>query len=379
MADENAKHDANRRFAILGYDRSNTQLRMIDVDSNGRLKLAGDVDVDMSSIDTTGLVGKSSGGDFTTAYASATTIDCTNLPSYHATLLADDIVSIVQVATGGGVTATYHRDDAVMSVTTNTITVTGATFAATDTFIIYTNIARETSSASSTQAKYRATSTGRGDGTAVYASATTLTLAGLPFTLASEDIVYIKEVDETGNTAQILVNGSGGVHMEVSGATLTISGGSFTSGSAYEVGYNGQDKGYDSANSAQRNEVINRDKDDQPYDTLLDLTNITDGTAYGYIDMEGYKNVELQIETSGTTPTSTLTLTLEGSCQNDGTAAASVTYQDVTQDELGVASVVDQDDWWRLIDVGYKYLRIKHVTAGGGDDCDLTVYVKKWS
>jgi hypothetical protein len=107
------------------------------------LSAGSEITVDANSVDSYGLVGKSSGGDFATAYASATTIDCTSLPSYHSTLIADDIVSIVQVATGGGVTATYHRDDAVMTVATNTITVTGATFAATDTFIVYTNIARE--------------------------------------------------------------------------------------------------------------------------------------------------------------------------------------------------------------------------------------------
>lgn len=107
------------------------------------LGASAEISLDANSISTSGLVGKSSGGDFTTAYAGATTIDCTSLPTYHGTLIADDIISVVQVATGGGVTATYHRDDVVMTVATNTITVTGAAFVASDTFVVYTNIARQ--------------------------------------------------------------------------------------------------------------------------------------------------------------------------------------------------------------------------------------------
>ena len=36
----------------------------------------------------------------------------------------------------------YSRDDKTMSVVANVITVTGATFGATDTFVVYTNIAK---------------------------------------------------------------------------------------------------------------------------------------------------------------------------------------------------------------------------------------------
>lgn len=237
-----------------------------------------------------------------------------------------------------------------------------------------------TAGGSSVTAQYRATTTGRGDGTATYASGTTLTIAGTPFTLADEDLVYIREVDATANTSTLWVNGQSGVQFEISSGTLTKTGGTnFSANGVYELGYNGQDKGYDVSNTAIRNEIINRDTDKDVADTLLDLTNISQSTtAYGYVDMENFKYVIFQNETSGTAPTDTLTLTLEGTCQSDA-AAASCTYQDVTSALTGAASYVDTDCMW-IIDnaMKFKYLRIKYVTnAGGGNDADLTTYVIK--
>lgn len=238
-----------------------------------------------------------------------------------------------------------------------------------------------TAGGSSVTAQYRATTTGRGDGTATYASGTTLTIAGTPFTLADEDLVYIREVDATANTSTLWVNGQSGVQFEISSGTLTKTGGAdFSANGVYELGYNGQDKGYDASNAANRNEIINRDTDKDTADTLLSLTNITaNTTAYGYIDVENYKYLIIQNETSGTTPTDVLTLTLEATAQNDGTAAASCTYQDVTTALTGAASYVDTDCMW-IIDtpVKYKYLRVKYNTSDtGGDDADLTTYVIK--
>jgi hypothetical protein len=235
---------------------------------------AGDeINVDASSMSTTGLVGKSSGGDFTTAYQAATGITIGGLPDYHSTFLADDVISVVQVATGGGVTATYHRDDAVFTFAGTTLTVTGATFAASDTFVIYTNIQRRAEGAN-----------------------------------------------------------------------------------------------YTSATQSNRTEEI--DPIDQKYvaETLLALTNIAETTtAYGYIDMAGVKYLGIQGETDGTTPTDVLTVTLEATCQDDGTAPASCTYQDVTSALTGVASFVDTD-FFVLVDtpLPVKYLRVKYVTSTGG-------------
>jgi len=138
--------------------------------------------------------------------------------------------------------------------------------------------------------------------------------------------------------------------------------------------------GHTWATNSNRVEEINPISQQYVAETLLALTNIAQSTtAYGYIDMAGVKYLGIQGETSGATPTDVLTVTLEATCQDDGTAPASCTYQDVTTGLSGVASWVDTD-FFALIDtpLPVKYLRVKYVTsAGGGNDADLTVYTKK--
>ena len=121
-------------------------------------------------------------------------------------------------------------------------------------------------------------------------------------------------------------------------------------------------------------------------DTPTILTNIaTNTTGYIYIDMDTYRGGSLQIITSGTTPTDTLTLTVEITNQDDGTAQASCTYSPASLEILGVASIVDVDlesgaSFPIFLDtfVVCKYLRIKYVTSNdSGADCDLTVYPRK--
>ena len=104
--------------------------------------ITSDINVDNNSVDANALIGKSGGGDFTTAYASATTITIGAMPFTH-TFIADDIVSVQQISTAGAVLNTYTRDDKTMAVAGGTVlTVTGATFGATDSFVIYSNITR---------------------------------------------------------------------------------------------------------------------------------------------------------------------------------------------------------------------------------------------
>lgn len=111
---------------------------------------------------------------------------------------------------------------------------------------------------------------------------------------------------------------------------------------------------------------------------LAGLTDIaTNTTGYLYIPvMDGFSYLALQCQTSGSTPTDTLTLTVEATWQDDGTAAASCTYQDVTNAWFGAASYVDTTC---VLERNYpctaKYVRVKYVTSnGGGGDADLTVY-----
>lgn len=114
--------------------------------------------------------------------------------------------------------------------------------------------------------------------------------------------------------------------------------------------------------------------------TLLDLTNIAaNTTAYAYLDMDGYRYFTLQGETSDAAPTDVLTVTIEATVQDDGTAQDLCDYQDVTASLFGVASWVDTD-FIAICDLPtpFKYVRVKYTTSNtGGDDADLTVYAKR--
>ena len=106
--------------------------------------ISGDVNVDVSTGNVGAYIGKATGtnGDFTADYAGASTITLANYPAGLSGLSADDIVAVVQIDTTGAVVETYTRDDAAMSITAGVLTVTGATFAGTDTFVVYTSVAK---------------------------------------------------------------------------------------------------------------------------------------------------------------------------------------------------------------------------------------------
>ncbi len=256
--------------------------------SEGKLKttatISGDVNVDSNSVDTSGYVGKAGGtnGDFTVAYTSATTITLSSLPSDVSAFTADDIVTVMQIASTGAVTNTYTRDDATMTMSGNVLTVTGATFASGDTFVVYTNV--------------------KG---------------------------VIKTIGDDSSTQAIRTSEINPVWMQYQGSTI------------------------------------------------LDLTNITAGTdASVYSDVKSKRFGTWQLETSGTTPTDVLTVTMLASAQDDGTAIASLDYQDVTNSWFGVASIVDSDELLeRDTPMSVAATELNYTTsATGGNDADLTVY-----
>lgn len=291
--------------------------------------ISGDVNVDSTAIGGGYLVGKPSAGDFTTAYAAATQITISGLPAYHATLVDEDIAVVVQIATAGSVTNTYTRDDATMGVAGGVLTVTGATFTNTDTFVIYTNVARQLNDVA-----HDAVDSGN-----------PLKVGGRA---ASAQIAAVAAADRTDAIFNLY-------------------------GEQVIAGYNW-------ANGKIGTEETDPISAHHSEETLIDVTNITTNTTtYAYFDMDGYRNFSLQIETSGAAPTDVLTVTFEATNQDDGTAQESCTYQDVTNDLFGVASAVDTDDWWMAdSSVDFKYGRVKYVTSnGGGGDADLTVYFKK--
>jgi YHS domain-containing protein len=113
-------------------------------------------------------------------------------------------------------------------------------------------------------------------------------------------------------------------------------------------------------------------------ETIANASSQGDGTTYYYFDMAGFKTFGLQIE-DAPGGAGDETYTFEATLQDDGTAAASCTYQDVTNDMFGVASAVTDDMWMADLDTPIKYGRVKVVRAndGGATDGAWIIYLKK--
>lgn len=226
------------------------------------------------------------------------------------------------------------------------------------------------------------------DFTVTYTSSSTLTLSGLPFTLASGvNIVYVKVRNSGTNVTNIYVNGSAGYAFAYSSGVTTVYLNGviatvFTSNDMYEVGLNGQRKAYDSSLDIQK--VIDQSPDRLAYvsDSLVDTTNVAAGTSYypstTGMSMDGYKDLSITgkiIEGDAVTDT----IEIQGSNDEDFTNADWVTcffYRSDTNATTniittgGVAGTytfaIDFDNF------NYSSFRVKLVTA----DSTNTVIIK---
>ena len=133
------------------------------------------------------------------------------------------------------------------------------------------------------------------------------------------------------------------------------------------------DKAYDSLTQGDKSAEVNPLNMQYVPSVPLDATVATGTTAYVYIDMNGYRNVGIQTIKGGG---GTATFTYEATCQDDGTAAASCTYNDVTNALIGAATFTASA--LHLVDtmLPVKWLRLKYVTAGGVDST-IRVNTKK--
>lgn len=104
---------------------------------------------------------------------------------------------------------------------------------------------------------------------------------------------------------------------------------------------------------------------------VANVTNGVDGTYNYYLEMTGYKKLGLQFILSGT-----MTAKIYGSLQSDVTDPTDATYEDITEDTFGVASITSSDI---LIDnaeklAPYVFLKIEVVVNTGDDTGDWKIY-----
>lgn len=217
------------------------------------------------------------------------------------------------------------------------------------------------------------------DGTAAYASATTLTVTGLPYAFTARDIVSVEQYNSSG--AYVATWTPENTTITVSGTTITVADAAFASDDELVVAFLLPPKSIDPNNNTQDTQVINPIWSRYSGSTLADVTNDTDGTDSYYITNDGFSiNGFHMVLDNGS---GTVTVTIEASMQDDGTAASSAAYVDVTQAVFGQASFTGADSPAYIVDdVGMlataKFIKVKVVTStGGSNDADFTIYHKR--
>jgi len=112
--------------------------------------------------------------------------------------------------------------------------------------------------------------------------------------------------------------------------------------------------------------------------TLAEVTNGADGTYTYYVDMDGYRHLSLSLVLDG--GSGSVTVTVEATAQDDGSAPGDCAYTDVTNAVFGAATFTASNflsDSARKL-AGAKFVKVKVVAStGAADDADWSIYARQ--
>ena len=215
------------------------------------------------------------------------------------------------------------------------------------------------------------------DFTAVYASATTLTLTGFDgFTPTAAQFVSVKRQDTTGVSVTYTPDANAFSFNPTTGV-LTVTGAAFTATDVFVVTVLGREKRSDKTADAKKVASVIPLENRQTSLLSYSVSNIST-VATHYIDVSSYDRVMVQFDKTG--GVDTLTYTISATAQDDGTADSSCKYDDITQYgtvclTAGAAASFTADCAHQIITKGMKYLKLTITPSGGANDGDYAVYV----
>jgi hypothetical protein len=148
-----------------------------------------------------------------------------------------------------------------------------------------------------------------------------------------------------------------------------------------------RDKNYDPTTGAGVFSIANPDRNAVDPDLLIDVTNyVTPATYSYYFSPDGFGLAALQFTVDGgTAPGAGVTITFHGTCQDDGTVAASCDYDDITVTLIGQASYIvatgATDDFIiflvsKLIKC-LSFIRVDVAIATTGNTADVTCRLRQ--
>lgn len=228
------------------------------------------------------------------------------------------------------------------------------------------------SQASGPAVYYAKPSGANGDGVTAYASATTLTITGLPFTFAAEDVESVEQIPTSGTSTVY----SDKADYSVSGTTLTVTGATFASDDVFVVKLTGPTRGFD-ASSNGLNTNNNAPEWSHTQRSTHVLTNVPNATPDEtvVVDLEGYQGCSFHVENTGGTDTWAYTFW----ASNEGTASTDDRI-DITTNGTTLAGGTLTTDAFVHTNKGLraKSVSLKVTTAAAANDADFNVFVYKW-
>jgi hypothetical protein len=377
------------QLGIWAYCEEATQITLCE---NGFVQGTGGADSWGSSVST--LDGEySSPEDFTASYSSATELALTSLPF---TPTVDQFVSVRANNTTSG-TAVFMPDAYPYTWDSSTGVLSvggGAWWGASDTFRVSidgqkrayntTLGAYEVEQAQPLSAAVEGAYNSPDDFTADYSTTSGIELSGLPFTPVAANFAGVEVFSNQSLTAVYTPKSHVFDYTDLTASgLLNVGGASWGASDTFRVSLVGQSKGYSTALSAHQVAEVAPISDAYASETVADVTNEDDASSDYYITMDGYQHCMVQYEVVG--GTDTLALSVHGTTQDDGTAAASCLYQDITQYGMDIvtwstASGTYDVDTTLTTTAGtaWKYLKLNVAATGGANDGDYKIFARKW-
>jgi len=139
--------------------------------------------------------------------------------------------------------------------------------------------------------------------------------------------------------------------------------------------------GYDYVKNAIRIIITNPDSSKHIEEELADMSNGTDGTYEYFLDMDDFIGNGIQADISA--GQGTVTMSLEGSIQDDTSPPSSVSFHDITQygftNLLGVAAASYTSDVILALkkEARLKWIKVKIVANTGNDSGNWVIYAKR--
>jgi hypothetical protein len=211
------------------------------------------------------------------------------------------------------------------------------------------------------------------DATVAYTSATTITVTGLAYTFTAFDIVSIDRFTSANVYVETITPKTHTI--TVAAGVITVATGAFDAGDLFIVTFALLPKSIDETNDAQ-DVLVGNPIWDRYDESTVAIANVANGTpSITYISMDGYDGVSVHVEKTGGTDT----FDVDYESSNEG-YDVTVDWIDTTSSWTSVGGAALTADHIAISPANFpaKGHRVEITTAGGANDADFNLFIKKY-